>query len=222
MSVTIITVDGPSGSGKGTLCQAVAQALNFRLLDSGALYRIVGLAAKQQNVSFDNGNALAALALELDVSFLPVGVGEPSQVVLNGENISDIVRHETTGELASKVAVHTPVRDALLDMQRQFAQPPGLVADGRDMGTVVFPDAPYKFYLTASAEVRAERRLNQLQKAGKHGNLATLLEDIKNRDERDMNRVVAPLKPAADAQVIDSSELSINEVIELVLNRIDK
>lgn len=222
MTAKLITVDGPSGSGKGTLCQAIAQALGFHLLDSGALYRIVGLAAEQQGVSFDDGDALAALALALDVSFLPAKQGEPSQVILNGKNISDVVRHETTGELASKVAIHPAVREALLDMQRQFAIAPGLVADGRDMGTVVFPEAPFKFYLTASAEVRAERRLNQLQKAGKHGNLATLLEDIKNRDERDMNRAVAPLKPAADALVIDSSNLSINEVIEMVLAHINK
>ncbi|MFA7555923.1 MAG: (d)CMP kinase [Spongiibacteraceae bacterium] len=217
----VITVDGPSGSGKGTLCQMLARKLGWHLLDSGALYRIVGLAAKRKGVSFDDAEALAELAANMNVEFVAGQPSEPSAVWLDGEDISLDVRAESTGALASKVAIHTQVRDALTDLQRSFATAPGLVADGRDMGTVIFPRAPVKIYLTASAEERAERRYKQLKMQGGSVNLAALLEDIKQRDERDMNRKVAPLKPADDAVVIDSTAKAIDEVFQQVLALVD-
>lgn len=214
----VVTIDGPSGSGKGTICQMLARQLGWHLLDSGALYRIVGLAAEKSATDFDDEQALAELAANLDVEFLPGKVGEPAAVILDGETISEQVRAETTGALASKVAVHNGVRDALKSLQRSFAKAPGLVADGRDMGTVIFTDAPVKIYLTASAEERAERRYKQLLAQGESVNLAALLEDIQRRDERDMNRTVAPLKPADDAVVIDSTATAIEDVFQRVLS----
>ena len=217
MNAPVITIDGPSGSGKGTLCQLLAVKLGWHLLDSGALYRIVGLAAERQGIDFDNAPALAELAANLPVEFKASEAGEPAEVILDGEDISVQVRAETTGALASKVAVHQPVRDALTSLQRSFAKAPGLVADGRDMGTVIFTDAPVKIYLTASAEARANRRYKQLLGKGESVNLAALLEDIQLRDERDMNRAVAPLKPAGDAVVVDSTEMAIEDVLKQVL-----
>ncbi len=214
----VVTIDGPSGSGKGTICQMLARQLGWHLLDSGALYRIVGLAAEKSATDFDDEQALAELAANLDVEFLPGKVGEPAAVILDGETISEQVRAETTGALASKVAVHNGVREALKSLQRSFAKAPGLVADGRDMGTVIFTDAPVKIYLTASAEERAERRYKQLLAQGESVNLAALLEDIQRRDERDMNRTVAPLKPADDAVVIDSTATAIEDVFQRVLS----
>lgn len=216
MIVPVVTIDGPSGSGKGTLCQMLSRKLGWHLLDSGALYRIVGLAAVKKGVDFDNGEALAQLASNLDVRFVASEVGEPAAVVLEGTDISDQVRTETTGELASKVAIHQGVRDALKSLQRSFARAPGLVADGRDMGTQIFANAPVKIFLTASAEERAQRRYKQLIAKGESVNLAALLEDIKLRDERDMNRVVAPLRPAADAQVVDTTGMSVDVVFQTV------
>jgi cytidylate kinase len=215
--VPVITIDGPSGSGKGTICQMLARELGWHLLDSGALYRIVGLAAKKRAVSFDDAEALAKLAANLNVQFKPGQAGEPTAVILDGEDVSDQVRSETTGFLASQVALHNAVRDALGELQRSFAKAPGLVADGRDMGTVIFTEAPVKIYLTASAEERAERRYQQLITKGESVNLAALLEDIQQRDERDMNREVAPLKPANDAVVIDSTATAIEDVFKQVL-----
>ncbi len=220
MTVPVVTIDGPSGSGKGTICQLLAKQLGWHLLDSGALYRIVGLAAERQGVSFDDEAALAALAANLDVAFLPSEPGEPATVMLDGDDISQLVRMETSGELASKVAVHQGVREALKSFQRGFARAPGLVADGRDMGTVIFSDAPVKIYLTASAEERAQRRYKQLIGKGESVNLAALLEDIQARDDRDMNRTVAPLKPAEDALVIDSSCIPVEEVFQQVLSAV--
>lgn len=218
MSMTpVVTIDGPSGSGKGSICQLLARELGWHLLDSGALYRIVGLAAERKGVSFDDEAALADLAANLDVEFRAGEPGEPSAVLLDGEDISSDVRSETSGALASKVAVHNAVRDALKDLQRSFVKAPGLVADGRDMGTVIFADAPLKIYLVASAGERAERRYRQLISKGESVNLAALLEDIQQRDERDMNRAVAPLKPAADAVVIDSTGMAIADVFKQVL-----
>jgi cytidylate kinase len=218
--VPVVTIDGPSGSGKGTICQLLAKALGWHLLDSGALYRIVGLAAYKQGVSFEDEAALAALAANLNVEFRPGEPGEPSVVVLDGEDISAEVRSESSGALASKVAVYTAVRDALKGLQRGFARAPGLVADGRDMGTVIFTDAPVKIYLTASAQERAERRYKQLIAKGERVKLAALLEDIQQRDERDMNRAVAPLRPAADAIVIDSTATAIEDVFEQVMSAV--
>lgn len=218
----IVTVDGPSGSGKGSLCQLLAKELGWHLLDSGALYRIVGLAADKRGVSFDDEAALSELAAGLNVEFKPGASGEPATVLLDGEDISREVRAETTGYLASQVAIYTGVRSALLGLQKSFAKAPGLVADGRDMGTVVFTEAPTKIYLTASAEERADRRFKQLKAAGQSVNLAALLQDIQERDERDMNRAVAPLKPADDAVVIDSSKMAISEVFNQVISLINK
>lgn len=213
----VIAVDGPSGSGKGTLCQKLAQHLGWSLLDSGALYRLVGLAGVKHGIALDQEAPLTELARELDVRFEPGAEGEPTAVILEGEDVSDVVRSESTGELASQVAVLPGVRQALLGRQRAFAQAPGLVADGRDMGTVVFTDADLKIFLTASAEERADRRYNQLISKGESVSLAALLEDIRARDKRDSERKVAPLKPADDAVIIDSSGLGIDDVFDRVL-----
>lgn len=210
----VITVDGPGGAGKGTITQMLAQKLGWSLLDSGALYRLTALAAERQGVSLDDDAGLVEVASSLDVAFEPTPVGEPVRVLLAGEDVTSEIRTENCGNNASKVAVKQPVRDALLQRQRDFRKNPGLVADGRDMGTVVFPDAPVKIFLTASAEERARRRFNQLKEAGVDVNIDALLEEIRARDERDMNRSAAPLKPADDAQVIDSTGLSIEEVLD--------
>jgi len=217
MSAPVITIDGPSGSGKGSLCQLLSKQLGWHLLDSGALYRIVGLAAADQGVSFESEEALSALAAGLDIAFLPGQKGEPTRVLLQGVDVSDRVRSESSGELASKVAVFTGVRAALKQLQRDFLQNPGLVADGRDMGTEIFPAAALKIYLTASAEERAQRRYKQLLNKGESVNLAALLEDIQQRDQRDMNREVAPLIPADDAIVIDSTGVDIDRVFQQVM-----
>ncbi len=218
--VPVIAIDGPSGSGKGTLCQLLARELGWHLLDSGAMYRVVGMAADRHGIAFDDEPAVAALAEHIDVRFEPGAPGEPAAVILEGDDVSNELRSETTGELASKVAVLPAVRQALLARQRAFAQAPGLVADGRDMGTVVFPAAPLKLFLTASAEERAQRRHKQLKDKGESVNLAALLDDIRARDKRDSERAVAPLKPAADAILVDSTGLGINEVFEHVLAKV--
>jgi cytidylate kinase len=222
MSAPVIAVDGPSGSGKGSLCQLLARELGWHLLDSGALYRIVGLAAIKHGVAFEDEAGLAQLAAGLDVEFRSSEPGEPAAVFLDGEDISSEVRNETSGNYASKVAVHPAVREALTGLQRSFAKAPGLIADGRDMGTVIFPDATLKIYLTASAEERAQRRYKQLINKGQDVNLAALLEDIKIRDERDMNRQLAPLKPAPDARVIDSTAMAITDVFKQVIADFNK
>jgi cytidylate kinase len=211
--IPVITVDGPGGSGKGTITQMLAKQLGWHLLDSGALYRLTALAATRQGVALDDEQALVAVAAGLDASFQPTPPGEPVKVLLAGDDVTAEIRTESCGDNASKVAVIQPVRDALLQRQRDFRVAPGLVADGRDMGTVVFPDAPVKIFLTASAEERAQRRYSQLKDAGVDVNIDALLEEIRVRDERDMNRSAAPLKPADDAQVIDSTGLSIEEVL---------
>ncbi|MBD2859918.1 (d)CMP kinase [Spongiibacter sp. KMU-158] len=213
----VIAIDGPSGSGKGTLCQKLAKQLAWHLLDSGALYRLTGLAAHRRGIALDNELAVAELAANLDVRFVPGEEGQPTRVLLDGDDVSAVLRTEETGSLASQVAVLAEVRAALLGRQRDFAQAPGLVADGRDMGTVVFPNAPLKIFLTASAEARAERRFKQLKDKGESVTLAALLEDIQARDKRDSERELAPLKPADDAIQLDSTALGIDEVFEQVL-----
>lgn len=220
MSNLIITVDGPSGVGKGTLCHALADKLGFDFLDSGAMYRITALAAVKKNIALDNEEALAELAAKLDVQFLPED-GE-IKVILDGENVGDQIRTNEAGQNASKVAVFPQVRSALLQRQRDFSSPKGLIADGRDMGTVVFPDAQVKFFLDASAEERAKRRVKQLQEKGFNANFDEILAEIKERDCRDRNRAVAPLVPAKDALLLDSTHLSIDEVIAEALAYINQ
>tara|TARA_R100000789_G_scaffold11887_3_gene15854 strand:- start:457 stop:1128 length:672 start_codon:yes stop_codon:yes gene_type:complete len=211
----ILTIDGPVSSGKGTVARLVAIRLGWHLLDSGALYRVLGYYAQNQGVALDDEPALIALAEDLPVRF--VEQEGDTAVMLAGEDVSNIIRQESVGELASQVAVLQPVRDALLARQRAFAESPGLVADGRDMGTVVFTSAPLKIYLTASAEERARRRFEQLKEKGFDATLATLVEDIRTRDDRDMNREVAPLRPADDAVVIESTTLTVDEVVNRIL-----
>lgn len=216
-SVPVVTVDGPGGSGKGTVTQMLARKLGWHLLDSGALYRLTALAAHRQGIDLADEAGLVTVAANLKVSFQPTPEGEPVRVILDGDDVTREIRTEETGDGASRVAVIQAVRDALLQRQRDFRQAPGLVADGRDMGTVVFPEAPVKVFLTASAEERARRRYHQLKEAGADVNIERLLDEIRARDERDMNRSAAPLKPADDAQVIDSTGLSIEEVLSKVM-----
>ncbi len=215
--VPVITVDGPGGSGKGTICRLLAQRLGWQLLDSGALYRLTALAARHHGVALDDVEALVVLAAHLDVRFVS-GDGDELQIVLEGEEVTQAIRTEETGSEASVVAALGPVRDALLSRQRDFAHLPGLIADGRDMGTVVFPAADLKIYLDASAEERARRRYNQLISKGVGASLGEILDDIRVRDARDMNRAVAPLKPAPDAVILDTTQMTIEEVLQAVLD----
>ncbi|MCJ8339612.1 MAG: (d)CMP kinase [Pseudomonadales bacterium] len=215
--IPVITVDGPSGSGKGTICKLLAALLGWNLLDSGALYRLTALAAKHHGVALDDEDALQVLAAHLDVQFLVQEGEDEIQVILEGESVTQELRLEETGATASVVAAIPAVRDALLNRQREFAQAPGLIADGRDMGTVVFPGAQLKVYLDASVEERANRRYKQLINKGLDASLDVILIDLKKRDERDMQRAVAPLKPADQALVLDSTSLSIAQVLETVL-----
>ena len=214
--VPVLTIDGPSGSGKGTISRAVADRLGWHYLDSGAIYRAVGQAAAWEGLDLSDAEAIAACAARTDIRFLTDGQGEP-HVVVNGKDATRALRTETAGAAASAIAAHPPVRAALVDLQLRFRQPPGLVADGRDMGTVIYPDAPYKVYLTASAAERAKRRYKQLKDKGVSVNLDSLLHEIAARDERDAGRAVAPLKPADDAVIVDSTGMPITQVIETVL-----
>mgnify|MGYP000259408691 CR=1 FL=1 len=214
----VITVDGPSGSGKGTICSLLARELGWNLLDSGALYRLVGLAARHHGVELDDVDALVVLAAHLDVQFVAQEGQSEVSIILEGEEVTNSIRTEECGADASVVAALGPVREALLERQRAFVAEPGLIADGRDMGTVVFVDAPLKIYLTASAEERANRRYNQLINKGLGASLQAILDDIQARDARDMNRAVAPLKPAKDAITLDTTTLSIEEVLASVLD----
>ncbi|ACL32129.1 (d)CMP kinase [Glaesserella parasuis] len=214
----VITVDGPSGAGKGTLCHALAEKLGFDFLDSGAIYRILALAAVKQGIAFESETALAQLGRNLNVKFVPEN--NEIQVILDGENVGDQIRTAQAGQNASKIAVYPQVREALLQRQRDFRSPKGLIADGRDMGTVVFPEAEIKFFLDASAEERTRRRVKQLQEKGFNANFDEILAEIKERDFRDRNRPVAPLVPAKDAMILDSTHLSIEEVIQQALDYI--
>ena len=209
--IPVITVDGPSGSGKGTLSIRLAEHLGWHQLDSGALYRILAEKARIDDVGLANETALVTLASALEVRF------EDGLVWLDNRDVTDEIRSETVGVAASKVAAIGPVREAIVGLQQSFRQAPGLVADGRDMGTVIFPDAVVKIFLEASASVRAERRYNQLKNKGLGVSLRALLETIEERDERDRERTVSPLRPASDAVVIDSSTMSIDEVVEHVI-----
>ncbi|MGP8307743.1 (d)CMP kinase [Vibrio sp. YIC-376] len=215
----VVTVDGPSGAGKGTLCMLLAKKLGFQLLDSGAIYRVLALAAIHHGVDTESEDALVPLATHLDVQF--IAEGDLVKVILEGEDVSGELRKEETGMAASKVAALPRVREALLRRQRAFEAAPGLVADGRDMGTVVFPHAQAKIFLDASAEERANRRLKQLQGKGLDVRFADLLSEIQERDDRDRNRPVAPLRPAEDALVLDSTSMTIDEVVEKALQYIE-
>lgn len=216
-SVAVITVDGPSGVGKGTISQLLARKLGWHFLDSGALYRLTALAAQRHHVALDDESGLASVAAALDVEFR-AGTEGDVKVVLEKQDVSNEIRTEQAGNNASKVAAFPAVREALLQRQRDFAQFPGLIADGRDMGTTVFPQADVKFFLTASAQVRAERRYKQLKEKGFDANLNSLIEEIEQRDERDRSRSASPLKPAEDAITIDTSTKDIEEVFAEVLS----
>lgn len=215
----VITVDGPSGAGKGTLCMLLADKLGFHLLDSGAIYRVLALAAIHHGVDTESEDALVPLATHLDVQF--IAEGDLVKVILEGEDVSGELRKEETGMAASKVAALPRVREALLRRQRAFSAAPGLVADGRDMGTIVFPEAEAKIFLDASAEERATRRLKQLQQKGLDVRFDDLLSEIQERDDRDRNRPVAPLRPAEDALVLDSTSMNIEQVVEKALHYIE-
>jgi len=216
----VITIDGPSGSGKGTIAGILAKRLGWKLLDSGALYRLLAYAARNHGVDLSNEASLMVMAAHLDVQFIAAADGQPQRIVLEGDDVSKDIRNEQVGAGASLVAALPAVRDALLQRQRAFQEAPGLVADGRDMGTVVFPEAALKVFLTASAEERARRRYLQLKAAGNDVSLSSLLDEIRKRDERDTQRAVAPLKPAADAIQLDSTELSIDQVLERIMSEI--
>ncbi len=214
----VITIDGPTASGKGTIARLMAQRLGWHILDSGALYRLIALAAIKHSIALDDVASLQPLAAHLDVEFLAGDGDEEMAVLLEGEDVTLELRTETCGTGASRVAVIPEVRAALLNRQRAFLQPPGLVADGRDMGTVVFPDASVKIFLTASAEERARRRYNQLKDKGLSVSMRTLLDEIAERDERDSSRAASPLTPAEDAVILDTSKLGVDEVVEHLWN----
>lgn len=219
--VPVITVDGPSGSGKGTLGQWLAQRLGWHFLDSGAVYRVLALAALERGVGLEDAQALVDLAAGLALEFVAGDGSETTKVLLDGKAVGDRLRTEACGNAASTLAALAPVREALLARQRAFRQRPGLVADGRDMGSVVFPDAQLKLFLDSSAEQRARRRYKQLKEKGNDVNLRSLIEEIAERDRRDRNRAVSPLRPADGAVVIDASEMSIDEVRALAAQHLE-
>ncbi|SFM90105.1 cytidylate kinase [Izhakiella capsodis] len=215
-TIPVITIDGPSGAGKGTLCKAMAETLSWHLLDSGSIYRVLALAALHHHIDISAEDALVPVAAHLDVRFV-VNNGD-THVVLEAEDVTVEIRSQEVSNTASKVAVFPRVREALLRRQRAFREAPGLIADGRDMGTVVFPDAQVKIFLDASSEERARRRMLQLQEKGFSVNFERLLAEIRERDNRDRNRAIAPLVPAPDALVLDSTSMNIELVIEKALN----
>ncbi|ETF01781.1 cytidylate kinase [Advenella kashmirensis W13003] len=210
-TVPVIAIDGPTASGKGTVAARVADVLGWTVLDSGALYRLSALSALKKGVADTDENALADIARQLDIRF------QDGKVLLDNDDVTEQLRQEHIGEMASRIAPLPPLRDALLERQRAFRQAPGLVCDGRDMGTVVFPDASLKIFLVADVDARAQRRYNQLIEKGFSANLGDLLKDLKTRDDRDQNRSVAPLKPAADAIIVDSSGLDISQTVDRIL-----
>ncbi|WP_236173040.1 (d)CMP kinase [Pseudomonas pseudonitroreducens] len=218
----VLAIDGPSGSGKGTVAGLLAKRLGWNLLDSGALYRLLAFAAGNHGIDLTNEEALKVLAAHLDVQFTHAKGGQGQHIILEGDDVTDVIRTEQVGAGASQVAALPAVRDALLQRQRAFLEAPGLVADGRDMGTVVFPSAPLKIFLTASAEERARRRYLQLKNKGIDSDQAQLAEEISARDERDSQRAVAPLKPAEGAILVDSTSMSIDEVVESILAEVSR
>lgn len=216
MSIPVITIDGPGGSGKGTIGQLLARTLGWHFLDSGAVYRVLALAAEQQKVSLEDAQALAALAQRLDLHFIENEVGSGLAVILAGEDVTEAIRSEACGSITSKISAFPEVRLALLERQRAFRQSPGLVTDGRDMGTVVFPEAQLKIFLLASVEERANRRYRQLKELGINVSLPDLCNELTERDRRDRERPVSPLQPASDAVIIDTTQMSIDEVLQQV------
>ncbi len=217
----VITIDGASGTGKGTVSQLLAARLGWNFLDSGALYRVLAIAAQKHSVALDNEKALEVLGEHLDVQFIANPDKSP-QIILESEDITNTIRTEVVGNMASMVAALPAVRASLLSRQRAFRESPGLVTDGRDMGTVVFPNAEHKFFLTASPEIRAERRYKQLKEQGLDVNLGSLLEELRQRDKRDSERAIAPLKPAEDAIIIDTDYLPVVQVVEKILEEISR
>ncbi|TXI20486.1 MAG: (d)CMP kinase [Nitrosomonas sp.] len=210
--IPVITIDGPSASGKGTIAQLVAAKLGFHYLDSGALYRLVALKAAQSHTQIQNHDLLTDIARNLDVKF------NGQDIYLDGKTVTDEIRKEECGILASQLAAYPEIREALKERQREFCQPPGLVTDGRDMGSVIFPNAILKVFLTASARIRAQRRYNQLIEKGMNANIANLLHDIEKRDERDSNRSIAPLQQGADTRLLDTTSLTISQAQDTVLS----
>lgn len=216
----IITIDGPGGTGKGTVGQILARELGWHFLDSGVLYRALALAAVKHNVTFDNEPALVILAAHLDIQFITADSEVEPRLIFEGEDVTESIRTEQCGSIASKVSVLRGVREALLERQRAFAEPPGLVTDGRDMGSIVFPNATLKVFLMASCEERARRRHKQLKEKGINANIDTLVHELAERDTRDRQRAVSPLVPAKDAMIIDTTTLSVNDVVDRVLQEV--
>jgi len=215
--IPVLTIDGPSGVGKGTVANIVAAKLKWHILDSGAIYRAFALAASKRDIQTDNTEQLLELASNLDLRFAPDSANNALGVYLDSQEVSSELRTEKTAELASKFAMIGPLRESLLIRQQNFRKPPGLVADGRDMGTVVFKDAPFKVFLIANVEERAKRRLKQLHLRGITGNISHTLEDVRKRDERDASRKHSPLRPSKDALIIDTSDLTVDEVVTKVM-----
>jgi cytidylate kinase len=218
----VITIDGASGTGKGVVTHLVAKQLGWRLLDSGALYRVLALAAEKHRIPLDDEAALVNQAGHLDVQFVATDVSLPPTILLEGQDVTEVIRTEKIGNSASKIGALPLVREALLDRQRAFRQSPGLATDGRDMGTVIFPDADIKIFLIASPEERARRRYNQLKEKGINVNLSDLILELKERDKRDQERAVAPLRPAEDAICIDTDQLNIEQVVDQVMAAVRK